>query len=163
MGELGDPPQRAGLERRRLPGDRHLIRTLHARDAAVERGNQFVQVTDELGANHDDQSYASNGRAVCRTEQSGVGRSGYSGASEAYGTSLASSSVVRLMAVLVSYAEFLERRERRLQVASEITGQIAQRTIDVEAVAVSSGTQIPADETVRDESTNRVDNPERAT
>ena len=67
------------------------------------------------------------------------------------------------MAVLVPYAEFLERRERRLRVASEITRQTAQRTIDVDAVAVASGPQLPADETVPNESTRRLDNPDRAT
>jgi hypothetical protein len=49
--ELRDPFQGLDLERRRIMGDRRLARALQVRDSAVQRGNQFMQFTNELGGN----------------------------------------------------------------------------------------------------------------
>jgi hypothetical protein len=44
--------------------------------------------------------------------------------------------ILTLPHVVVPYAKFLERRERRSRVASELRRRDAQRTIDAETVAV---------------------------
>ena len=41
-------------------------------------------------------------------------------------------------AVVVTYTEFVDRRERRLRVAAAISRENAARTIDAEAVAVAA-------------------------
>ena len=48
--ELRDPFQGLDLECRRIAGNRRLARSLHLRDSAVQRRNEFVKVTNELVA-----------------------------------------------------------------------------------------------------------------
>lgn len=53
--------------------------------------------------------------------------------------------------VVVSYAEFLARRERRRQIASELAHADALRTIDGEALAVAAAAPRAPDDKRRDD------------
>lgn len=65
--------------------------------------------------------------------------------------------------VVVPYAEFLERRERRCRVASEFRRQDAQGTIDAEAVAVAVARPPSSERNSQHEGPGRAENAEPAT
>ena len=64
--------------------------------------------------------------------------------------------------VVVPYADFLERRERRRRIA-EVEPPEAQRPIDVEVVSVGAARPLLRDKKPRNEAPDRVKTPERAT
>jgi hypothetical protein len=65
--------------------------------------------------------------------------------------------------VLVPYADFLERRERRRQAAAARPRQDDEDTIDVTAVAVAPVKPLLREDKNRYESPCRVKNPDRTT
>jgi hypothetical protein len=65
--------------------------------------------------------------------------------------------------VVVPYADFLDRRERRRRIATELRPQDAQRPFDVEAVVVAGARPLSSEQKYRDEGPCRVKYPERAT
>jgi hypothetical protein len=65
--------------------------------------------------------------------------------------------------VVVPYADFLERRERRRRIAAEVEQPEAQRPIDVEVESVAGARPLLRDKKQRNEAPDRVKNPERAT
>jgi len=65
--------------------------------------------------------------------------------------------------VIVPYADFLERRERRRQVAAERQRQDDQGTIDVAAVSITPVKPAMGEEKNHYVSPSRVKNPDRAT
>jgi hypothetical protein len=68
-----------------------------------------------------------------------------------------------LSRVIVPYADFLERRERRRKAAAERQRQNEQSTIDVAVVSVAPVKPASGEEKNRYESPSRVKNPDRAT
>jgi hypothetical protein len=68
-----------------------------------------------------------------------------------------------LSRVIVPYADFLERRERRRKVAAERHRQDDQGTIDIAAVSVTPVKPAVGEEKNQYESPSRVKNPDRAT
>ena len=70
---------------------------------------------------------------------------------------------VDLSPVVVPYARFLERRERRGRVALELKQQDDQRTFEAEAVAVARPATPSSDPLPVDEAARRVKGPDRAT
>jgi hypothetical protein len=65
--------------------------------------------------------------------------------------------------VIVPYADFLERRERRRRIAGELRRQDGQRTIDVEAVSVAAARPLSGEQKHRYEGPCHVKDTERAT
>jgi hypothetical protein len=68
-----------------------------------------------------------------------------------------------LAPVIVSYAEFLEHRERRLKRAAAPQAPVDRGTIDVTAVSVVPATPLVREDKNRYVSPCRVKNPDRAT
>lgn len=65
--------------------------------------------------------------------------------------------------IVVPYAEFLERRERRCRVASELRRHDSARTIDAETVAVAVARPFSTEQKSRGEGLCCVKSAERAT
>ena len=65
--------------------------------------------------------------------------------------------------VVITFADFMERRERRRRIAAELRRQDAQRTIDAEAMAVAVARPPSSEQKYRYEGPCRVKNAERAT
>ncbi len=61
--------------------------------------------------------------------------------------------------IVVPYTEFVERRERRARVASELKLQQAQQGSDVEAVAVECSRPLPSDRPGPDENPSGLKRP----
>ena len=70
---------------------------------------------------------------------------------------------VDLSTVVVPYARFLERRERRGRVALELTRQDDQPTIEAEPVAVARPVPSSIDQPPLEGEPRRVKNPDRTT
>jgi hypothetical protein len=64
--------------------------------------------------------------------------------------------------VVVPYADFLERRERRRR-SAEVEPPEAQPPIDVEVVSVGAARPLLRDKKPRNEASDRVKTPERST
>jgi hypothetical protein len=65
--------------------------------------------------------------------------------------------------VIVPYADFLDRRERRRRIAGELKRQDAQRPLEAVAVVVAASETVSSEQSYRYEGPCRVKNAERET
>lgn len=65
--------------------------------------------------------------------------------------------------VVITFADFMERRDRRRRIAAELRQQDARRTIDAEVMAVAVARPLSSEQKYWYEGPCRVKNAERAT